>query len=87
MTGRRGRETRRIHWRGARYTFAATHGEPRAATVVSVKIDDRPVGRLEIATDLDSLSRTELAALAERVRLNAADLSRWEGEGGNPPPG
>ena len=56
-----------------------------SATVVSVKIDDRPVGRLEIATDLDSLSRTELEALAERVRLNA-DLSRWEGEGGNPPP-
>ncbi len=85
MTGRQRRETRQIDWRGARYTFAATHDEPDSATVVSVKIDDRPVGRLEIATDLDSLSRTELEALAERVRLNA-DLSRWEGEGGNPPP-
>jgi len=85
MTGRQGRETREIHWRGARYTFAATRGEPRATTVVSVTIDDRPLGRLEIATDFDALSRAELEALAERVRLNA-DLSRWEGEGGNPPP-
>lgn len=85
MTGRQRRETREIHWRGARYTFPAAHGEPPAATGVSVTIDDRPLGRLEIATDLQSLSRAELEALGERVRLNA-DLGRWEGEGGNPGP-
>jgi len=86
MTGKQERETREVEWHGARYRFAAAPGEPSAATVLSVAVDDRPLGRLEIATPLDSLSRAELEALAERARLNA-DLSRWEGEGGNPPPG